>query len=1061
MNTNTIKTHLFLLTFLPFALGIQAQSSRNYVSATERHDGGGTLTTYQYYDEAGRPSGTVQVGVTPDGSNLMDMTEYDGFGRKTRQWLPRSSASANLNASDFTLSPQSAYGDSRPFTETAYEASPVGRPLSETGPGHLWQDHPVTTAYLTNTSSFPLSCKDYYVSVGGDLNDKGFYREGTLHVTGITDEDGNATYEFRDTQDRLLLRRRMLSTSDCADTYYAYDICGDLRYVLQPEYQRDNDLARLAFQYAYDRRHNVTMKKMPGAAPVLMAYDRANHLIFSQDGNQRSRGRMSFFLYDNIGRVVVQGQCDGTGLPDIGNTAVTASFSHEGGICGTGYSASIPLTNAQVEQAHYYDTYYFLTLPLFSQSGLTAGDVSARGLETGSAVAVLYGDTLASDTLPSMLLSASHYDIKGRQTLLQTTNILGGTDIACTEYGYLLPARTTCTHTSAGHSPMATEQTYTYDHADRLTSSSLKLNGGETMMLHADSYDDYGRLSTKRLMDSETVSYAYNIRSWLTFLQSDNFSEEISYNQGTNRPSYSGNIARMEWMAGQDSDWRGYRFEYDAMSRLVKASYGEGQAGFTNRDRYTTQYSYDLNGNMTTLKRNGLLEDSCYGPIDDVAITYDGNRMLRAGDAADAPLYAGAWHFRDGADAVEEYEYDENGNMTKDLNSNISSISYNFLNLPSRIEFMDGSTTRYTYDATGRKLRAEYLKAGTQDTLRTDYCGNLIYEQGRPKMLLVDGGYITFNDNANGNVNDSLQWHYYLTDHLGNNRVVVGENDSIEQVNHYYPYGGLMAESTGSDTQRYKYNGKELDRMHGLDWYDYGARWMNGLTFTTPDPKAWDYTDVSPYVYCMNNPIKFIDPDGRDSYLIVWATQPNAYGHAAFAIDNYSWDANQDKFVPDGSMTVYGLFPKNTYSAEQAAGDERTQALFLIDKHATLSEIIDNSFNSGEEYNPDGILRISTTYEMDNKTKDTLQKEIESNKGYKGMTRNCSTFAREGVRAATGKEVKGEENFLWNNYVTPNSLFKETQTLKSTTTIINPGQKIEYKFSTNIKRLFKERAIKK
>ena len=166
----------------------------------------------------------------------------------------------------------------------------------------------------------------------------------------------------------------------------------------------------------------------------------------------------------------------------------------------------------------------------------------------------------------------------------------------------------------------------------------------------------------------------------------------------------------------------------------------------------------------------------------------------------------------------------------------------------------------------GEKLRAEYTMTSDSIIKTTDYCGNLIYEQGRPKMLLVDGGYVTFNDNSNGNVSDSLQWHYYLTDHLGNNRVVVGENDSIEQVNHYYPYGGLMAESTGGDAQRYKYNGKELDRMHGLDWMDYGARWMNGLTFTTPDPKAWDYTDVSPYVYCHNNPISRIDPDGRDDY---------------------------------------------------------------------------------------------------------------------------------------------------------------------------------------------------
>jgi len=76
-----------------------------------------------------------------------------------------------------------------------------------------------------------------------------------------------------------------------------------------------------------------------------------------------------------------------------------------------------------------------------------------------------------------------------------------------------------------------------------------------------------------------------------------------------------------------------------------------------------------------------------------------------------------------------------------------------------------------TYDVTGRKLRAEYHKGGEQDTLRTDYCGNLIYEQGRPKMLLVDGGYVTFNSNDSLSFGDCLggaSYHYYLTDHLIN-----------------------------------------------------------------------------------------------------------------------------------------------------------------------------------------------------------------------------------------------------------------------------------------------------
>ena len=275
--------------------------------------------------------------------------------------------------------------------------------------------------------------------------------------------------------------------------------------------------------------------------------------------------------------------------------------------------------------------------------------------------------------------------------------------------------------------------------------------------------------------------------------------------------------------------------------------------------------------------------------------------------------------------------------MTKDLNSNISLVEYNFLNLPSKIEFMDGSTTRYTYDATGRKLRAEYLKAGTQDTLRTDYCGNLIYEQGRPKMLLVDGGYVTFNDSLSfGEGWGGVSYHYYLTDHLGNNRVVVNSNDSIEQVNHYYPYGGLMAESTGGDAQRYKYNGKELDRMHGLDWYDYGARWMNGLAFTTPDPLAEKYYNVSPYMYCLGNPVKLVDSDGRkvkltnneEDLAAIRETLPHSLREYITAndgfIDKQKMEEGLNAMGDDVSLNYKSLF--------EIVADDRTVEFSVLDK---------------------------------------------------------------------------------------------------------------------------------
>ena len=212
--------------------------------------------------------------------------------------------------------------------------------------------------------------------------------------------------------------------------------------------------------------------------------------------------------------------------------------------------------------------------------------------------------------------------------------------------------------------------------------------------------------------------------------------------------------------------------------------------------------------------------------------------------------------------------------MTKDLNKEISKIEYNLLNLPTKLSFEDGSIISYSYDANGNKLSANYnlslmnvvkgtsnnTQGGNGVSTHRDYCGNFIYEDGALKMMLFDGGYVTFdNDNT-------PQYHFYPKDHLGNNRVVADANGYIEQVSHYYPFGGLMAESIG-DVQPYKYNGKELDRMHGLDSYYYRARWMSDGRFTTQDPHATDYVEESPYAYCKNNPIRIIDPTGKDGMI--------------------------------------------------------------------------------------------------------------------------------------------------------------------------------------------------
>jgi RHS repeat-associated protein len=191
--------------------------------------------------------------------------------------------------------------------------------------------------------------------------------------------------------------------------------------------------------------------------------------------------------------------------------------------------------------------------------------------------------------------------------------------------------------------------------------------------------------------------------------------------------------------------------------------------------------------------------------------------------------------------------------MTKDLNKNITDIQYNCLNSPSKVTFQDGSTITYTYAVNGTKLRTVHTIGNTTTT--TDYCGNVIYENGAQKLLLTDAGHVTLSDK---------KYHYYLQDHQGNNRVVVDQTGQKEEVNHYYPFGGTFA-SAEKSIQPYKYNGKELDTKNGLNWYDYGARYYDVAIgrWNAVDPLAEKYYGISPYAYCVNNPISLIDPDGK------------------------------------------------------------------------------------------------------------------------------------------------------------------------------------------------------
>ena len=470
----------------------------------------------------------------------------------------------------------------------------------------------------------------------------------------------------------------------------------------------------------------------------------------------------------------------------------------------------------------------------------------SKGSLTGSAVTVSGSST--------KIYKGYYYDVKGRVTKVVQNNLLGGYDVTNTVYTFTgQPATVTHSHTASGKSTRTEVYTYSYDHADRVSKVEHTL-GGTKITLADYTYDSFGRLSTKSLHGSAAnkLTYAYNLRSWLTGITSTRFTQNLYYNTGVGTARYNGSISSMTWKSGNESTVRGYKFTYDGLDRMLNATYGETAGISTNANRFSENVTgYDKNGNIKGLQRYGQLSSAAYGMIDNLTLTLNGNQLNRVDDAVTASAYNGGFEFKNGANAADEYSYDANGNLTKDLNKGISGITYNFLNLPNAVTFSDGSTITYTYGADGTKLRTVHKIGSTTTT--TDYCGNVVYENGVQKLLLTEEGYVTLSDS---------KYHYYLKDHPGNNRVVISQSGTVEETNHYYPFGGAFAST--SNVQPYKYNGKELDSKKGLNWYDYGARHYDAALgrFTTNDRFAEKYYSMSPYQYGANNPVNNIDVNG-------------------------------------------------------------------------------------------------------------------------------------------------------------------------------------------------------
>ena len=456
--------------------------------------------------------------------------------------------------------------------------------------------------------------------------------------------------------------------------------------------------------------------------------------------------------------------------------------------------------------------------------------------------------------------SVMYYDDRYRVIQRKGNNSLNGMEAVYTSYNFEgSPVKEKRVHSVPGQDIITEVRNYTYDLANRLLQTTYQFNDVAPVILVDNVYDEIGRLKTEKRTGHSKLrtDYAYNLRSWTKGINDPLFHQTLNYQESIDgtTPCYNGNISSMTWKSGGSAatNEMGYRFTYDGLSRMKDAIYGEANTLSINHNRFNEQITgYDKMGNILGLLRYGQTSATGYGLVDNLNLVYNGNQLQSVDDHAPNSVYGNGMEFKDNVNQPVKYGYDKNGNLTKDLNKNISNIRYNLINLPSQITFSDGNTIDYEYGSDGRKLRTVHQTGNT--ILTTDYCGNAIYENGSLKLLLTETGYVSFPDK---------KFHFYLKDHQGNVRVVADKDGKLEETNDYYPFGGTFTTSTS--VQPYKYNGKELDRVSGLNLYDYGARYYDATIgrWCMVDSLSEKYYSFNSYNYCGNNPARYVDLDGN------------------------------------------------------------------------------------------------------------------------------------------------------------------------------------------------------
>ncbi|MCC8409341.1 DUF6443 domain-containing protein [Mucilaginibacter sp. UR6-1] len=872
----------------------------------------------QYFDDLGRPLQTIQVKGNADGTkDIVQPVEFDPFGREVKKYMPFAYTGTadgtyktdaitqqglfyNPAGSSGTQQTNGVVRTTAPYAQTVFEPSALNRTLEQGAPGTVWQPaasrtttagRTVISKDTTNTDSTGFRKVRYYwaISPSGThtrrLTSNKWYAANQLYVTISKDENwvaangrAGTVEEYKDKEGRVILKRVWESNSSDLMTYYVYDDYGNLCYVLPPLANdataaiSQAELDGYCYQYRYDARNRIVEKKLPGKGWEYMIYNKIDQIVATQDSLQRMKTpqQASFTKYDGLGRVIL------TGIYNIPNsntpgTNVRAAMQNDfnaqttlwesrknlGQQDSTDYTnQSLPKTGVTNLVINYYDSYagvYGL-----QTTGAPANESKMLiGLLTAIRTAVL-------NSPATLLWTVYHYDDAGKVITTYKQHYKGGLntvknyDLVNTTYNFNnQPTTVSRRHviynatTTNSETRFTVFNRYQYDHMGRKTKTTQRItNQGKVttneVLLSQLAYNEIGQLKTKYLHATDTtnlanfkqkIDYTYNEKGWMLTSSAPLFAMQLKYTDGTTE-QFNGNIANQLWGVPGNLN-KTYTYSYDRLNRLTS---GKATGGFNEQS-----IQYDKMGNITRLARY-----DAGSKIDSLVYSYaaSSSRLATITDVSALSPTIGM------PQGTFGYTYDGNGNMLTDASRSITAnITYNLLNLP---ETISSKNTTYYYDAAGQKLRR---KVGTSTF--TEYIAGVQYTNTNVDFIQTEEGRaLPLNDSV-------YSYEYTLTDHLGNSRVgfdIYNNAARLVQTNNYQPFG---LEWTGntivSPQNNYLYNKKELQE-NLKNVYDFGSRFYDVVTgrWWGIDPKLEKYNHVSPYIYCLNNPIIFTDVKGED-----------------------------------------------------------------------------------------------------------------------------------------------------------------------------------------------------